>query len=163
MFCRKLSRSISIDSCYCNRFIDLGRPIFSLNHSSVSAATLFTIPTTFGIAHARCCSRWTGHPICNPSRIITTWWCWCSYCSVNPLRPKNCIYHESYLSCLYKLNCNLLNHHETFFFPASATSNPPFLLVGCDSWWLRNDLSIPRAPENMLHKNIITIYSHIWT
>ena len=25
---------------------------------------------------------------------------------------------------------------ETFFFSASAhTSNPPFLLVGCDSWW----------------------------
>ena len=29
--------------------------------------------------------------------------------------------------------------------------------------WLCNDLSIPRAPENMSHKNIITIYFHIWT
>ena len=29
--------------------------------------------------------------------------------------------------------------------------------------WLRNDLSIPRAPKNMSHKNIITIYFHIWT
>ena len=56
-FCRKLSRSISIDSRYCNRFINLGRPIFPLNHSSASVATMFTIPTTFWIAHARCCTR----------------------------------------------------------------------------------------------------------
>ena len=56
-FCRKLSRSISIDSLYCNRFINLGRPIFPLNHSDASAATVFTILTTFGIAHARCNTR----------------------------------------------------------------------------------------------------------
>ena len=56
-FCRKLSRSISIDSRYCNRLIDLGRPIFLLNHSGASDATVFTIPTTFGIAHARCYTR----------------------------------------------------------------------------------------------------------
>ena len=53
-FCRELSRSISIDSRYFNRFINLGRPIFPLNHSGVSAATVFTIPTTFRITHARC-------------------------------------------------------------------------------------------------------------
>ena len=56
-FFRKLSRRISIDSRYCNRFINLGRPIFPLNHSGASAATVFTIPTTFGIAHARCYTR----------------------------------------------------------------------------------------------------------
>ena len=56
-FCRKLSRSISIDSRYCNRFINLGRPIFPLNHSGASVAMVFTIPTTFGIAHARCYTR----------------------------------------------------------------------------------------------------------
>ena len=56
-FCCKLSRSISIDSRYCNRFINLGRPIFPLNHSGASVATVFTIPTTFGIAHARCYNR----------------------------------------------------------------------------------------------------------
>ena len=53
-FCRKLSRSISIDSRYCNRFINLRWPIIPLNHSGASAATVFTILTTFGIAHARC-------------------------------------------------------------------------------------------------------------
>ena len=56
-FCRKLSRSISIDSRYCNRFINLGRPIFPLNHSGASASTVFTIRTTFGIAHALCYTR----------------------------------------------------------------------------------------------------------
>ena len=76
---------------------------------------------------------------------------------------------------LVKLNCNLFNHHERRFFSASArTSNPQLsLLVGCDSngrqrnqpcdCAMHDDLSIPRAPENMSHKNIITIYFHIWT
>ena len=40
---------------------------------------------------------------------------------------------------------------------------PSTRLVGYDSWWLRNDLSIPRAPENMSHENSIAIYFHIWT
>ena len=56
-FCRRLSRSSSIDSRYCNQIINLGRQIASLNHSSASAGTVFTIPTTFGIAHARCYTR----------------------------------------------------------------------------------------------------------
>ena len=56
-FCRKLSRSISIDIRYCDRFINLGRPIFPLNRSGASAATVFTILTTFGIVHARCNTR----------------------------------------------------------------------------------------------------------
>ena len=54
-------------------------------------------------------SRWAGHLICDLSRIIATW---CSYCSVNPLLPQNCIYLQSDLSCLYKLICHLFNHHE---------------------------------------------------
>ena len=56
-FCHKSSRSILIDNRFCNRFINLGRPIFSLNHSGASAATVFTIPTTFGNAHAPCYTR----------------------------------------------------------------------------------------------------------
>ena len=65
-----------------------------------------------------------------------------------------------------------LSREPLFFSASPRTSNPPFLLVGCDScWrqaaktasWLRNDLSIPRAPENMSHKIIITIHFHIWT
>ena len=58
-------------------------------------------------------SRWAGHPICDPSRIIATWF---SYCSINPFRPWNCIYLQSDLSCLYKLNCNIFNHHARLYF-----------------------------------------------
>ena len=116
-------------------------------------------------------SRWVGHPICDPSRIIATWF---SYGSVNPLRPQNCIYLQSDLSCLNKLNCNIFKHHERLYFPLHrpAPAIRHLFLVGCDSWWwqaaepaswLRNNLSIPRAPENMSHKNIITIYFHIST
>ena len=50
-FCRKLSRSISVDIRFCNRFINLGRQIFSLNHCGASVVTVFTIQTTIRIAH----------------------------------------------------------------------------------------------------------------
>ena len=96
--CRKSSRSISIDNRFCNRFINLGRPIFSLNHSGASAATVFTFPDNI---RDRACavlhSRWAGHPICGPSWIIIIWF---SYCSVNPLRLQNCIYLQSNMSWL---------------------------------------------------------------
>ena len=59
--------------------------------------------------------------VCDPSRIIATWF---SYSSVNPLLPQNCLNLQSDLSCLYKLNCNIFNHHERLYFslhrPASA-------------------------------------------
>ena len=50
----------------------------------------------------------SGPHTCDPSRIIATWF---SYCSVNPLRPQNSIYLQSDL-CLYKLNCNIFDHYE---------------------------------------------------
>ena len=56
-FCLKSSRGISIDNRFCKWFINLVRPIFCLDHSGASAATVFTIPTTFGIAHAPCNTR----------------------------------------------------------------------------------------------------------
>ena len=56
-FCRNSSINIAIGNRYYNWFIDLRRPIFSLNHSGASAATMFTMPTTFGIAHAPCYTR----------------------------------------------------------------------------------------------------------
>ena len=40
---------------YCNRFIHIGRPIFSVNRSGTSV--YLTITTTFGNAHARCYTR----------------------------------------------------------------------------------------------------------
>ena len=118
-------------------------------------------------------SRWAGHPTWDPSRIIATGF---FYSSVNTLRPKNCIYLQSDLSCLYKLNCNIFHHHERLYFslhrPTPAIRHFFWLVViACDGrqWnraepasWLHNDMSIPCAPENMSHKNIITIYFHIW-
>ena len=91
------------------------------------------------------------------------------------IMPQNCIYLQSDLSSLYKLNCNTFNHHERLCFslhrPTPAIRHFFWLVVLAQWWWqaaepaswLRNDLSIPRAPENMSHKNIITIYFHIWT
>ena len=49
-FCHKSSTNISIENQYQNRFIQLGRPIFPVK---CNGAALFTIPITFGIAHAR--------------------------------------------------------------------------------------------------------------
>ena len=78
----------------------------------------------------------------------------CSDCSWSHYICNNCIYIRSHLLRWYKLNCNRFNHRERpIFFSASATSNnPPFFLVVIR--WLRNDFSIPRAPENMSHENI---------
>ena len=85
-----------------------------------------------------CLQSWrhSGHQICDPSRIIATWF---FYCSVNPLLTQNCMYLQSDLSCLYKLNCNIFNHHERLYFsphrPAPAiSSSSPFLLRLVDSW-----------------------------
>ena len=49
LYC-KSSTNVSIDNRYCNRFIDSQRLIFPVNHNG---ASVFTILTTFGIAHAR--------------------------------------------------------------------------------------------------------------
>ena len=115
----------------------------------IAAVPLFTIPTTFGNAHVRCYSREATRQL----NALTVPW--------SHTVSNNCIYIHSYLLRWYKLNCNRFNHCERpiFFFSASATSpgppatiRPPFLLVVIR--WLRNDFSIPHAPENMSHENI---------
>ena len=45
--------NMSIDNRYCNRFIHIRRPIFSVNRSSASVYN----PNDFGNAHARCYTR----------------------------------------------------------------------------------------------------------
>ena len=83
----------------------------------------------------------SGPPICDPSRIIATWF---SYCSINPLRPKNCIYLQSDLSCLYKLlyNCNIFNDHKRLYFslhrPAPAVRHFFWLAVKAGDGRQRN-------------------------
>ena len=117
-------------------------------------------------------SRWVGHSLCDPSWIIATWF---SYCSVNPLRPQNCFpFSPTCRACTNSIAIYLIIMRDFIFLcigPHQQSAIHVFLLVGCDSWrwqaaepasWLCNDLSIPCAPENMSHKNII-IYFHIWT
>ena len=150
--------NMSIDNRYCNRFIHIGRQIFSVNRIS---ASVYNPDDIWGRACAVLHSRGTAHPICDPSRIIATR-------QLNALTvlwshnvSNNCIYTHSYLLRWYKLNCNRFNHCErTIFFsqhrpPAPGQqrqSGRHFFLLW--SRWLRNDLSIPRAPENMSHENI---------
>ena len=140
-FCRKLSRSISIESRCCNRFINLGRPIFTLNHSGASAASGFTIPTTFVIAHAQCYTR-AERATQSATRVGSS--------------LRDSVWYVVLIQT--QLQYILSSWDTLFFFASTRTSNPPFLQVGCDSWWrnavepaswLRNDLSIPRAPENV--------------
>ena len=77
---------------------------------------------------------------------------------------NNCIYFQSHLLVGTNSTAIDLMTMKDYFFSASATSNPPFVIVGCcDCRWLLKDLSIPRAPEYMSHKNIIAIHFHIWT
>ena len=69
-FCRNSPIHISIDNRFYNRFIHLGRPVFTLNHNDTS---VFTIPTTFGIAHARVTLARHRSPNLRPEyRIIAT-------------------------------------------------------------------------------------------
>ena len=173
-FCRNSSINISIGNRYYNRFIKLGRPIFSLNHSGASAAMVFTIPSTFGITHAPCHTR-VERATQSAARVGSSLFDLLTVPSTHYV-PK-IVFTFSSICRAYKnsIAIYLIIMRDLSFFSASArTSNPPLsLLVGCDSngrqqnqpcaLWLRNDLSIPCAPENMSHKNIITIYFHIWT
>ena len=147
--------NMSIDNRYCNRFIHIGRPIFSVNRSGAS------VYNPDGIWERACPvlhSRGTVHPICDPSRIIATR-------QLNALTvpwSHIIIVFTSIPICFAGTNSiaiDLITVKDRFFFSASATSpgppatiQPPFLLVVIR--WLRNDFSIPRAPENMSHENI---------
>ena len=102
-------------------------------------------------------SRWAGHPICDPSRIIATWF---SYCSVNPSRSQNCINFQSDLSCLYKLNCNIFNHHERLYYTPRTTKLLGGILV---SLRLSVRLSVrPSVRPSRLPCPLCNFYSSGW-
>ena len=132
-FCSKLSMGISIDSRYCNRFINFGRPIFPLNHSGASAATVFTIPTTFGIAHARCYTRAE-----RAAQSATQVWSSLldSLTVPSTHHVHKIVFTFSPICCACANSIAIYSIITRYFiFSASArTSHPPFLLVGCDSW-----------------------------
>ena len=154
-FCCKSSMKISIDDCYCNRFIHLGRPIFPVNHNSASVYN----PDHIWDRPCVCYTRKT------PDTQSAAWvlehgysTAWSSYCSVNPLRRQWLYLLPVPPACWYKLNCNRFNDHERLFFShhRSPAIHHFFLLAviagDCAMTWafhvlLHNDLSIPRAPE----------------
>ena len=153
--------NMSIDNRHCNRFIHIGRPIFSVNRSGASVYNPEDIweracvhqDKMCGVTLARHCSFKLGPK--SDHRYSTAQ---CSDCSVKPI-----IVFTSIHTCFAGTNSIAINlitvKDRFFFFSASATSpgppatiRPPFLLVVIR--WLRNDFSIPRAPENMSHENI---------
>ena len=161
-FCRNSSINISIDNRYYNLFIHLGRPIFTVNHNGASVVKIpddtwdrpcacytreapVTQFATMGVGSSQLNSSnllLFRQPLTSPIIVFTS--------------GPTCLLVQTQLQSIWW-------PWKTIFFSASAPSNPPFLPVDCCDWrWLRNDFSIPCAPENMSHKNIITIRFHIW-
>ena len=110
-------------------------------------------------------SRGTAHPICE----LGVGWSLLNSSILllfrQPLTSSIIVFTSSPTCLLVQTITIDLMAMKDYFFSASVPNNPPFLPVGA-LWllviaqWL---CSIPRAPENMSHKNIITIHFHIWT
>ena len=112
-FCRNSSINISIDNRYDNRFIYLGRPIFTVNHNGdcvhnsdytwdcACACYTHEAPLTRS-------ANWLSDHRYSTARF--------SYCSVNPLRLQWLYLLLVPPACWYKLNCNRFNDHERLFF-----------------------------------------------
>ena len=133
-FCRNSSINISIGNRYYNRFINLGRPIFSLNHSGASAATVFTMSTTFGIAHAPCYTR-AERATQSAARVGSSLFDFLTVPSTHYVHKIVFTFSPICRACKNSIVIYLIVMRDLIFFSASArTSNPPLsLLVGCDS------------------------------
>ena len=133
-FCHNSSINISVDNRYYNWFINLGRPKFSLNHSGASAATLFTIPTTFGIAHAPCYTR-DERATQSAARVGSSLFDFLTVPSTHYVPKIVFTFSPICRACKNSIAIYLIITRDLIFFSASArTSNPPLsLLVGCDS------------------------------
>ena len=144
VFCHWSSTNISIDNQYYNRFIQLGRPIFPVKYNG---AALFTITTTFGIAHARhtreapfaqSATR-VGSSLLVSTNLFQVRQSITSPIIVFTSGPR-CLLVQIQLQSTYwpwKTDYLLSIGHQP-----RATSIQTFLLVGCcDCGWLRNDFS----------------------
>ena len=150
-----------IDNRYCNRFIHIGRPIFSVNRS---VASVYNPDDIWESACAVLHSRGIAHPLCDPSQIIATRRLnaltvpWSHYIS------KNFIYIQSHLLRCYKLNCNQLNHHER---PIFSQHRPPATIrhffVLCLSDCAMTLIAFHMLQKICSVKIFITIYFYIWT
>ena len=133
-FCCNSSINISIDNRYYNRFINLRRPLFSLNHSGASAATVFTIPTTFRITHAPCYTR-AERATQSAARVGSSLFDFLTVPSTHYVPKIVFTFSPICPACKNSIAIYLMIMRDLIFFSASArTSNPPLsLLVGCDS------------------------------
>ena len=126
-FCRNSSINTSIDNRYDNRFIHLGRPIFTVNHNG---ACVYNSDYTWDRACA-CYTReapltqsanWVSDHRYSTARF--------SYCSVKPLRLQKLYLLLVPPDCWYKHNCNRFNDHERlFFFSAWAPINKIYIVI----------------------------------
>ena len=121
-------------------------------------------PTTFGIAHAPCYTR-AERATQSVARVGSSLFDFLTVPSTHYVPKIVFTFSPICRACENSIAIYLIIMRDLIFFSASArTSNLPLrLLVGCDSngrqrrmpepaLWLRNDLSIPRAPENLSHK-----------
>ena len=107
--CHKSSMNMSIDNRYCNRFIHIGRPIYSVNHSGAFVYNPDNIwECVCAVLHSWGCA----HPICKPSLIIAARQLDCLTVPWSHNVSNNCIYIHSHLLRWYKLNYNRFNHCE---------------------------------------------------
>ena len=130
-FCRNSSINISIGNRYYNRFINLGRPIFSLKDSGASAATVFTIPTTFGIAHAPCYTR-AERATQSAARVGSSLFDFLTVPSTHYVHKILFTFSPICRACKNSIAIYLMMR-DLIFFAASARTSNPSLLVGCDS------------------------------
>ena len=154
--------NMSIDNRYCNRFIHIGRPIFSVNRSG---AFVYNPDDIWERACMVLNSPGTAHPICDLSRIIATR-------QLNALTvpwshnvSNNCIHIHSYLLRWYKLNCNRFNHCESPIFflsighqPRATSDNPAAISSCCDC---AMTLAFHVLQKICRMKKIIKIYLYI--
>ena len=119
-----------IDNWYCNRFIHIGRPIFSVNRSG----PLFTIRQHLGM-RMRSETPLTQSATQVGSSLLNSSMLWLFRETIYV--SNNCIYIQSHLLRWYKLNCKQFNYCERplLFFSqhrSTATIHHFFLLSSGD-------------------------------
>ena len=156
--CRNSSINISIDNRYYNRFIHLGRPIFTINHNG---ASVFTIPTTFGIAHARITLARGWSPNLWPEcRIIATRQLDSFTVLSTHYISNNCIYFQSHLLAgTNSIAIDLMTMTDRFFSQHRPPAIRHFFLLAVV---IAGDCAMTLA-FRVSHKNIITIHFYICT
>ena len=118
---------------------------------------MFTIPTTFRIAHARVrmLHSWgTGRSICDLSRIIATRQLDAFTVLSSHYVSHNFIYVRSHLfASTDSIAIDLMTMEDWLFLSIGLHQSCHFFLLAILFYGgLRNDFSIPRVPENISHK-----------